>query len=379
MVVLVAAVPGALESVVEVTEKQMMCVNCGGQGAMSALRGWRSSCFDKEVSARKQETETRHPLLLEAKCLFPAYDVVATPEQLQNLAKEGCCQVSWCTLFQRAGRVACELSKKRASECWRGMCASARKKWETDYKRFLSAATEATAKEKLKIHVDSLESLPGPLRSEAKAGLHDLVHYEVDTKPLQVAVPTRSDLGQASSVAVAPSTEGDVAGVDLKPGYDVKQLLKDFGGVRSHKQIVKVDQRRWELYSTLAIMMQRVDGFSSALAVAELPALKKLRINRNKLSSVFRQLSDDGTLPKQCPSTFRTGRAAATSLTLAERQAFLQYIQRHAAHGNALSVKMCHDALTLWAMQKAGVLADILDDPAAIEARLEALRLGRMV
>ena len=159
--------------------------------------------------------------------------------------------------------------------------------------------------------------------------------------------------------------------------YDLKLLLKNFGGKSSHAHIMKDDQRRWELYGTVATLMSRgLKGFDKVSHVVEIPQLRKLQLNRNKLSAVCKQLAADKSLPSTCPQSFRTGRSPDTQLTLAEKQLFLQFIQWHAQHGNACSVRTCHNALTLWAMEKKGVLQDVLDDPDGMEARLDTLLLG---
>ncbi|CAK0842769.1 unnamed protein product [Prorocentrum cordatum] len=112
----------------------------------------------------------------------------------------------------------------------------------------------------------------------------------------------------ARAAFAKPGVAGKAGFFELAPGYTEAKLLKDFTSCsRTHNLRMKYRQKRWEMYCSIAMLVERGVIPSSAKAANR---FKKLDVNRGQLDQVIAMLAS-GPLPMERPDGLRAGRRGA--------------------------------------------------------------------
>ena len=174
------------------------------------------------------------------------------------------------------------------------------------------------------------------------------------TSTVEMAPPTLSDDGfgaaasdTAPEVAQAvPGMASDEVTFTIADDLTLAALKKEFRSSAKNASVrLQEDQKRWELYAAVALLMK--DGKVKSCKKAE-DELASLHFNRLKLGKVVAMLKQDGGLPRECPPAFRSGASPCTALTEREKQDLLGMIRFHARCSIPLTCDDISRAVVSW-------------------------------
>lgn len=191
----------------------------------------------------------------------------------------------------------------------------------------------------------SAASKPGPADMElsgCKAAADSAPEPEVEGSKASVDVCCA-----VGALDAYKEEDGDDPGFfELPKDYSVLELKKEYKDVSKNASVIaSQDQRRWELYAKVALLVQAGQIASAVKAEEE---LKKLKINRLKLGKILTMLKKDGGLPREAPAEFRIGASPATSLTEREKLDLLAVIRFHARCSLPLSSQDVSRTIVAW-------------------------------